>query len=84
MIHYKRKIPHKAFCEGLLRRGRDSNSWYGYPYGSLANCWFQPLTHLSGMQLNYFHPGGPDVDCKFSAFCHNYNNFSYICTLKCT
>ena len=34
--------------DSCLRRGRDSNSWYGYPYGSLANCWFQPLTHLSG------------------------------------
>lgn len=21
------------------------------PYGSLANCWFQPLTHLSGKAL---------------------------------
>ena len=31
----------------LLRKGRDSNSWYGYPYDSLANCWFQPLTHPS-------------------------------------
>ena len=29
------------------RKRRDSNSWYGYPYGSLANCWFQPLTHTS-------------------------------------
>ena len=31
----------------MLRRGRDSNSWYGNPYVSLANWWFQPLTHLS-------------------------------------
>ena len=31
----------------FLRKGRDSNSWYGYPYDSLANCWFQPLTHPS-------------------------------------
>ncbi len=31
------------------RRGRDSNSWYGFtPYVGLANRWFQPLTHLSG------------------------------------
>ena len=29
------------------RRKGDSNPRYGYPYDSLANCWFQPLTHLS-------------------------------------
>ena len=32
----------------VLRRGRDSNSRIGFPIDSLANCWFQPLTHLSG------------------------------------
>ena len=31
----------------IARREGDSNPRYGYPYGSLANCWFQPLTHLS-------------------------------------
>ena len=31
----------------LMRKRRDSNSWYSYPYDSLANCWFQPLTHTS-------------------------------------
>ena len=25
----------------------DSNPRYGYPHGSLANCWFQPLTQPS-------------------------------------
>ena len=25
----------------------DSNPRYGNPYGSLANCWFKPLTHLT-------------------------------------
>ena len=30
-----------------LRREGDSNPRYSYPYGSLANCWFKPLTHLS-------------------------------------
>ena len=29
------------------RREGDSNPRYGYPYGSLANCWFKPLTHRS-------------------------------------
>lgn len=36
----------------ILRRERDSNSWNSYPFGSLANYWFKPLTHLSGQQ-NY-------------------------------
>ena len=31
----------------FLRREGDSNPRYSYPYDSLANCWFQPLTHLS-------------------------------------
>jgi hypothetical protein len=30
-----------------LRREGDSNPRYSFPYGSLANCWFKPLTHLS-------------------------------------
>ncbi len=30
-----------------LRREGDSNPRYPYEYDSLANCWFQPLTHLS-------------------------------------
>ena len=29
------------------RKLGDSNPRYGYPYGSLANCWFQPLTQTS-------------------------------------
>ena len=32
----------------LFKRKRgDSNPRYSYPYDSLANCWFQPLTHPS-------------------------------------
>ena len=34
-----------------LRKEGDSNPRYGNPYGSLANCWFQPLTHPSGFHL---------------------------------
>ncbi len=30
-----------------MRREGDSNPRHGRPCGSLANCWFQPLTHLS-------------------------------------
>ncbi len=33
------------FSSTLLRWERDSNPRYSYPYDSLANCWFQPLTH---------------------------------------
>ena len=35
-----------------LRREGDSNPRYSYPYGSLANCWFKPLTHLSSNEVN--------------------------------
>ena len=37
---FRREIPR-------LRKEGDSNPRYGNPYGSLANCWFQPLTHPS-------------------------------------
>ena len=39
---------HHLAIVGTLRRVGDSNPRYSYPYGSLANCWFQPLTQLSG------------------------------------
>ena len=32
---------------GRWRRRRDSNPRYSFPYGTLAMCWFQPLTHSS-------------------------------------
>ena len=32
----------------LVRKEGDSNPRYGNPYVSLANWWFQPLTHPSG------------------------------------
>ena len=31
-----------------MRKEGDSNPRYGNPYVSLANWWFQPLTHPSG------------------------------------
>ena len=31
----------------LQRKRGDSNPRYSYPYVSLANWWFQPLTHTS-------------------------------------
>ena len=36
-----------TFPSQPARREGDSNPRYSHPYGSLANCWFQPLTHLS-------------------------------------
>ncbi len=41
------KLPKKSAFEKLLRRERDSNPRYSYPYVSLANWWFKPLTHPS-------------------------------------
>ena len=39
-----------ARARPFLRRGRDSNPRYPYSrYAGLANRWFQPLTHLSGI-----------------------------------
>ena len=35
------------FLARLLRKLGDSNPRYGYPYVSLANWWFQPLTQTS-------------------------------------
>ena len=36
------------------RKRGDSNPRYGNPYVSLANWWFQPLTHTSLMCLAFF------------------------------
>ena len=38
------------FLQKKWRRGRDSNPRYGFPYDSLANCCFRPLSHLSALQ----------------------------------
>ena len=45
------------------------------PYGSLANCWFQPLTHLT---MSPFMAESVKTDCKYTIkllFC---NIFSHI------
>ena len=39
------KSPFTSHHNQSTRWERDSNSRYSYPYDSLANCWFQPLTH---------------------------------------
>ena len=36
--------------DSIMRWERDSNPRYSYPYVSLANWWFQPLTHPTFVQ----------------------------------
>ena len=73
------KMPHLRAapaidCSG--RWGRDSNSWYGYPYGSLANCWFQPLTHPTGRSFaEPFPTPFGDWDCKYTNYYLTSNTF---------
>ena len=47
------------------RKLGDSNPRYGYPYGSLANCWFQPLTQTSLMTEQAFFKCGANVRQSF-------------------
>ena len=42
-----KKTPLDYLEKSLLRKLGDSNPRYGYPYVSLANWWFQPLTQTS-------------------------------------
>ena len=42
-LRTKKKTAEAVF----VRRVLDSNQWIPYDIGSLANCWFQPLTQLS-------------------------------------
>ena len=51
-VHFavKPKENRRKVC--FIQEG-DSNPRYGNPYGSLANCWFQPLTHPSKRTLEY-------------------------------
>ena len=42
--------------EGILAEGtRFELVVQNNPYGSLANCWFQPLTHPSGLKAKETH-----------------------------
>ncbi len=55
-VRYELIKPLRTLCEmktdSRWRRGGDLNPRYGFtPYDSLANCWFKPLTHLSGIGL---------------------------------
>ncbi len=59
-VNKKENRPYGNFM--ILRREGDSNPRYPYGYGSLANCWFQPLTHLSGLKFLPF----AQTECKYS------------------
>ena len=57
----------------FLRKEGDSNPRYGYPYDSLANCWFQPLTHPSShlcemIDSYYLNKLPNESGCKGTAF----------------
>lgn len=40
-------ISHYANPANIWRLVLESNQWNNYLFGSLANCWFKPLTQLS-------------------------------------
>ena len=45
-----------SVLSGTMRKLGDSNPRYGYPYGSLANYWFQPLTQTSKLAAGIVLP----------------------------
>ena len=51
------------------RRKGDSNPRYSYPYDSLANCWFQPLTHLSVSRFIKHYPFSTLAFCSSCTKC---------------
>ena len=59
------------------RKLGDSNPRYGYPYGSLANCWFQPLTQTSKSSADsVFLKRGANIEGIFE-LCKLYQSFYY-------
>ena len=52
------------------RKLGDSNPRYGNPYGSLANCWFQPLTQTS--------LGNPEKSIFSQMRVQRYNNYFFL------
>ena len=61
LIFFVRRYGYSTFY--ALRRRGDSNPRYSYPYDSLANCWFKPLTHLSFAQ-----GANPFTICSFTIY----------------
>ena len=80
------------FDHSPLRKEGDSNPRYGYPHGSLANCWFQPLTQTSlavctaafslkcGAKVSYIF-----VTCKFFGmfFLKFFRLLSFVAVFQC-
>ena len=46
-MRYRTALRPENELQNWWRREGDSNPRYSIPYDSLANCWCQPLTHLS-------------------------------------
>ena len=76
--------PTVHFSDDSLRKVGDSNPRYGNPHGSLANCWFQPLTQpssrksLPNQQASFSNAGAKILHffCSTKFFC---NFFQEIC-----
>ena len=63
------------FLVGIFSRKRgDSNPRYGYPYVSLANWWFQPLTHTSS-QVSFAERAFLKKRCKVTINISFYKTF---------
>ena len=64
-IHWKRKLG-------------DSNPRYGNPYGSLANCWFQPLTQTSSAPFSGL-PKSIFAQMRVQRYKENMNPANFFC-----
>ena len=66
--HKKRRFLVRRISLSMRKRG-DSNPRYGNPYVSLANWWFQPLTHPSFKTLK--RSVVCQTQCKVTTFSHS-------------
>ena len=64
--------------ERLLRKEGDSNPRYGNPYVSLANWWFQPLTHPSWGFKFPLTEHCSQMRCKGTNYFRNLQTFSIL------
>ena len=69
--------PRLCFAIRNQRKLGDSNPRYGYPHGSLANCWFQPLTQTS-IRLKLTGALFLNCECKGIGFYCNHQMFSVL------
>ena len=68
------KIESQFLVGSFLRKRGDSNPRYGYPYVSLANWWFQPLTHTSS-QVSFAERAFLKKRCKVTINISFYKTF---------